>query len=159
MANTGLDLRGDVAARNIALLNYALLFLSIFFAGVTALIAVVIAYYQRDQASPLLRAHHNFQIRIFWVGFVLLAGAGISGLGAAVGIFAEVLTAARLQGLSGWEEVRLAFSQLALSPAIVVMAILAGAFSFLAFLWLAAAPTLGFIRLASARSLVHSPRP
>jgi uncharacterized membrane protein len=61
---TGLD-------RNLALVNYGLLFASVFFAGVPALIAVVLAYTQRDQAANAIRSHYNFQIRIFWIAFAL----------------------------------------------------------------------------------------
>ena len=40
------------SARNLAFINYALLFSAVFFAGVPALIAAIIAYSQRDEAPP-----------------------------------------------------------------------------------------------------------
>ena len=43
--------RGETA-ENLAMIAYGLLFASIFFAGAPALIAVVIAYSQRQEASP-----------------------------------------------------------------------------------------------------------
>ncbi|MFN3514305.1 MAG: hypothetical protein ACK41C_14750 [Phenylobacterium sp.] len=158
MANSAIGARAEEPARNLALINYALLFSSIFFAGVTALIAVVIAYSQRDDAPPTLRSHHDFQIRIFWIAFGLTVAAGLSILGAAIGVVAELLEVTRLHGWNGWGEVRVELSRLSLGPFTVLAAVLAGAFWFLTCLWLAAAPLLGFIRLASAQGMGHSAR-
>jgi uncharacterized membrane protein len=51
--------------RTIATVNYAL-YIAAFFTGVTALIGVVLAYARRGNASPLVRSHLDWQIRIFW---------------------------------------------------------------------------------------------
>jgi uncharacterized membrane protein len=64
------------------------LYLLSFFAGVTSLIGVVMAYvYQGDAPEPL-RTHYRFQIRTFWIGvlyaflaslLLVLAGVGVLG--------------------------------------------------------------------------------
>ena len=77
----------DRENRGIAMLNYGLLFTSIFFAGIPALIAVALAYARKSKTGPGLKKHFRFQIRIFWIAFfiALLAGAcGISGVVLAV---------------------------------------------------------------------------
>ena len=64
--------RGPAAAtsnddRILATLLYALLFLTPFFLGFPALLAVVAAYVRRPHADALARTHYDFQIRIFWI--------------------------------------------------------------------------------------------
>lgn len=84
--------RGPEAARNLALVTYGLLFASIFFTGIPALIAVIIAYSQRDEAPQVaIRSHHDFQIKIFWVAFALTMAAGACGLGALISGVGELL--------------------------------------------------------------------
>ncbi len=58
----------------IATLNYAL-YIAGFFTGVTAFIGVVLAYMRRGGASPLVRSHLDWQIRIFW--HCVLAGIAV----------------------------------------------------------------------------------
>lgn len=70
--------------RNLAILGYALLFVSPFVAGLSALATVILAYVRRHGAEPLARSHYDFQIRIFWIGVVLSlisAVAFLFGLG------------------------------------------------------------------------------
>ena len=50
------------AERNLALLGYGLLGVSVFFAGVTALVAVIVAYALHDAATETLSSHFRFQI-------------------------------------------------------------------------------------------------
>lgn len=43
--------------------------------GITAIIGVIIAYVNRQDASDWLQTHYRFQIRTFWMGaFYLLVG-------------------------------------------------------------------------------------
>ena len=57
---------------NIPQLVY-LLFFGGFVIAPAALIGVVLAYVNRDEAGPLARSHYDFQIATFWRGLVLLA--------------------------------------------------------------------------------------
>ncbi len=151
--------RQDTLDRTLALVNYGLLFASIFFAGIPGLVAVIIAYAQQDEAPERIRSHLRFQIRIFWVAF------GLSLLASATALTAALLAAmdflqvgvdktwtsfsvdlARLVVLSDLEHLRVATPVVGLIVATVLV-------SFVALLWLIAAPAVGFIRLATDRSI------
>jgi uncharacterized membrane protein len=149
-------MRQGETARNLALVNYGLLFAAIFFAGVPALIAVIIAYVQRDDVPAPIRSHHNFQIRIFWVAFTLTLAAGIAFLTALVSSLSEFIAYTRI---NGWEQHSLSIdvSQLNVDGRIVGLIVLGVILSILAGLWLIAAPAIGFIRLASERGIGDSP--
>lgn len=67
---------GD-GGRVVANLNYGL-YLAAFFTGITAFIGVALAYWRRASASPLVRSHLDWQIRIFW--HCILAGIVIVAL-------------------------------------------------------------------------------
>jgi len=56
--------------RTLAVINYVLLLLALS-NGLSAVIAAIIAYIRRDQASALARNHFDFQIRTFWYGLVI----------------------------------------------------------------------------------------
>lgn len=159
MANQANGRKAGESARNLALINYGLLFASIFFAGLPALVAVIIAYSQRDEAPSQLRSHHDFQIRIFWVGFALTLLAAASVLGAAIGLVGELVEASRTEGWRNLDDIRIDVSRLSFGGTVVLMGGLAAIFSFLTCLWLAAAPAVGFIRLASERGMGHSAAP
>lgn len=148
--------RQGETARNLALVNYGLLFAAIFFAGVPALIAVIIAYVQRDEAPSKIRSHHEFQIRIFWVAFALTLAAGIAFLTALVSGLSEFIAYSRV---NGWEQhsVNIDVSRLTLDGRIVGLIVLGVILSILTGLWLIAAPAVGFIRLASERGIGDSP--
>jgi uncharacterized membrane protein len=142
--------------RNLAFINYGLLFASVFFAGVPALIAVIIAYSQRDQASPQVRSHHEFQIRIFWVGLATTLIAAASVLGVVMGLVGELFEMSRAQGWARWDDVRIELRDLSLDTGVLLMAAAAALFSAITWLWLIIAPAYGAIRLASARAMGHS---
>ncbi|MBR7620096.1 hypothetical protein JKL49_11935 [Phenylobacterium sp. 20VBR1] len=145
--------RGPEAARNLALVNYGLLFAAIFFAGVPALIAVIIAYSQRDEAPPALRSHHDFQIKIFWVAFALTMAAGACGLGALISGVGELMEFTRVNGWDGFSNINIDLSRMVIDGRIVSLLVAAVVLSLLAGLWLIAAPAIGFIRLVSARGI------
>ncbi|CAN5603289.1 hypothetical protein BH10PSE5_BH10PSE5_09150 [soil metagenome] len=145
--------RGPEAARNLALVNYGLLFAAIFFAGVPALIAVIIAYSQRDEAPPALRSHHDFQIKIFWVAFALTMAAGACGLGALISGVGELMEFTRVNGWDGFSNINIDLSRMVIDGRIVSLLVAAVVLSLLAGVWLIAAPAIGFIRLVSARGI------
>ena len=67
-----------VSNTQLALIVYILYFVS-YVVGITALIGVVIAHVQIDDADPLLRSHYQWQIRTFWIGLLYFAiGAVLS---------------------------------------------------------------------------------
>lgn len=145
--------RGPEAARNLALVNYGLLFAAIFFAGIPALIAVIIAYSQRDEAPLSVRSHHDFQIKIFWVAFALSMAAGACGLAAMLSGIGELMEFTRVNGWDGFSTVRIDLSQMVIDGRIVSLLVAAVVLSLLAGVWLIAAPAIGFIRLVSARGI------
>lgn len=148
--------RDDEAARNLALVNYGLLFASIFFAGLPALIAAIIAYSQRDEAPAQVRSHFSFQIRTFWVAFGLTLGAGICALAATLAAIRDLVAFTRTQGWEGFGSIDVDLSRLSLDGAVIALLVGFVLCSVLAAAWLVAAPAIGFIRLASQRGIGHS---
>ncbi len=76
----------DRAGRDLASLNYILLILG-FLTGITALVAVALAYWRRGRSFGAARSHLDWQIRIFWHGVLAFLAIGalhavILGLGA-----------------------------------------------------------------------------
>ena len=59
------------------------LYLLSFFAGVTSLVGVVMAYVYRGDAPEALRTHYRFQIRTFWIGilYALLSSLALALFG------------------------------------------------------------------------------
>jgi len=148
--------RDDEAARNLALVNYGLLFASIFFAGLPALIAAIIAYSQRDEAPSQVRSHFSFQIRTFWVAFALTLGAGACALAATLTAIRDLVAFTQAQGWEGFGAVDIDLSRLTLDGAVIALLVGFVLCSVLAAAWLVAAPAIGFIRLASQRGIGHS---
>lgn len=151
--------RQDSLDRTLALVNYGLLFASIFFAGIPGLVAVIIAYAQQNEAPARIRTHLRFQIRIFWVAFALSVAASAAALTAALLAAVDFVQLgvdktwssfsvdlARLLVMSDLQHLRVATPVVGL----VVITVIA---SFLALLWLVAAPAIGFIRLATDRAI------
>ncbi len=144
--------RGEVD-RNLALLAYGLLFVSILFAGLPGLIAVVIAYVQRDVADPRVRPHFVSQIRIFWVALALTLVAALSALCAlAIGV-GELIDIGIHHNWDAWDSVSFEISDLELHPAIVVLLGITAIASLATTAWLIVAPAIGFIRLVSQRGM------
>jgi uncharacterized membrane protein len=144
--------KGDVDS-NLALLGYALLFFSIFFAGMPGLVAAVIAYAQRDSTNPSVRSHYNFQIRIFWVAVVLSLIAAVTAVAAAaisVGHFVEMGVQG---GWDAWDGISFSTSNIHIDPAVVVLLGITALTALATALWLMLAPLVGFIRLATQRSM------
>ncbi|MCR5880329.1 hypothetical protein [Phenylobacterium sp. J367] len=146
-------------SQNLAMLGYALLFASIFFAGFPALIAVVIAYSQRGSSGALIGSHFAFQIRIFWVAFALSLAAAACGLAGVIGGLGEVVSMAEITGLDHLETIRVQFQDFTIGTKVIALIALALLLTFLSSLWLLCAPAVGFIRLASERGMGDSARP
>ena len=143
----------DDIDRNLAFLTYALLFFSIFFAGVPALIAVAIAYARRRDADALARGHHAFQIWIFWVGFLLALLAGAAGLSAILTSLAAALRLAAHDNWNGWGALRLSD---VVGPASLSFAVASGVLGVSAAVWLVVTSVYGAVRLASNRGMRQS---
>lgn len=158
MANEAIGGRVSESARNLAYINYGLLFASLFFAGVPALIAAIIAYSQQDEAPPTIRSHHKFQIRIFWVAFALAVAAGLSFLGVVIRVTGEVFEFTQITGWDTHDNVKLDLSNVTLDGTLVALLTATGLFSALGGVWLVLAPAYGFVRLASERGMGHSAR-
>jgi uncharacterized membrane protein len=60
-----------VSDTTLALIVYVLYFAG-YFTGITAIIGVIMAHVQADDADPMLKSHYQFQIRTFWIGLLYL---------------------------------------------------------------------------------------
>lgn len=151
--------RQDSLDRTLALVNYGLLFASIFFAGIPGLVAVIIAYAQQNEAPARIKSHLRFQIRIFWVAFALSVAASATALTAALLAAVDFIQVgvdktwssfsidlARLIVMSDLQHLRVATPVVGLVVATVIASVLA-------LLWLVAASSIGFIRLATDRAI------
>lgn len=142
---------GDDLDRNLAFLVYGLLFFSFFFAGAPALIGVAIAYSRRNEAEPLVRRHHAYQIWVFWVGFGLGVISAVSGLGAIMIAFATAFSV--LTNGDPSRTVESFFSDIMARGAdsmMIPILLVASLFFFIVTgLWLVGASGYGFFRLAS----------
>ncbi len=49
-----------------------ILYLASLVVGITALIGVIMAYINRNDAPVWVRSHYSFQIRTFWIGLLML---------------------------------------------------------------------------------------
>lgn len=139
-------------SRSLAMLNYGLLLVSIFFAGAPGLVAVAIAYAQAPRAPPLLRSHYRFQIGLFWSGFVIgvLGGAlFVAGVTTAIFDFLAV-------GDGDWTDNVPMLRDLGAHGPALLMIIVGVLITMLDAAWLLAASAFGFIRLASHRGLGKS---
>jgi uncharacterized membrane protein len=136
--------------RLVALGGYGLLFAAIFTFGASALAALALALFHRDDAQPLIRGHYRFQIRIFLIALLLLIlssmaallGGGLA-LGQAMG-FVELRpgqVAAAAGGGQAWT-----------AGGLVLAAVL---FAGLSALWTLAASGFGFLRLIANRPIGH----
>jgi uncharacterized membrane protein len=140
----------DEVDRNLAFVTYGLLFVSVFFAGVPALIAVAIAYARRKDVDPLVRNHHSFQIWIFWVGFLMALLGGAAGLTAMTLVLVQVLHLSQVHGWNGMGNVTLPE---VVGPITVSFGATAILLLLAAGLWLLFTSLYGFIKLASQKPM------
>jgi uncharacterized membrane protein len=151
--------RPDETPQNLAMLGYSLLFLAIFFAGLPALIAVFIAYSQRDSAPRHLRSHFSFQIRIFWIAFALTIAAAACATAGVVAGLGEIIDVAAVTGFDGFGALRLELSDVTIPAGVIALLATAVVLGFLSSFWLLLASAIGFIKLASEPVIGHSARP
>ena len=90
----GIAATDDTTTVNIVYILYLVGFVT----GITALIGVILAYVNRDDASELGRAHFNYQIKIFWRGVILLVAAMVLYLVAGIIGAATIATGAFVTG-------------------------------------------------------------
>jgi uncharacterized membrane protein len=102
---------GDPVARRfdrlMALVAYGLLAVSVFTFWIPALIAAAIAFSHRRGADPLTASHFRFQIKTFWVGFVLVLLAVVVFLAAggfAFGALWSILVAHSAEWGWDWQD-------------------------------------------------------
>ena len=146
-------------AENLAMIAYGLLFASIFFAGAPALIAVVIAYSQRREATARVRSHFDFQIRVFWVAFALTLVAASCGLAGVIAGLGEMINAASITRIERIESISIDLSHITIDGRVIALIVVAFVLGFLSSVWLLGASAVGFIRLASERAMGDSPAP
>jgi uncharacterized membrane protein len=146
-------------AENLAMIAYGLLFASIFFAGAPALIAVVIAYSQRREATARIRSHFDFQIRVFWAAFVLTLVAASCGLAGVIGGLGEMINAASITRIERIDSISIDLSHITIDGRVIALIVAAFVLGFLSSVWLLGASAVGFIRLASERGMGDAPAP
>lgn len=69
------------------------------FTGITALVGVIMAYLNKDEGPDFVRTHYRFQIRTFWIGFLMLVVSAFSWffvIGIFIGLFWLVWTIVRV---------------------------------------------------------------
>jgi uncharacterized membrane protein len=159
MTIDALGARAGEGARHMAMLGYALLFASIFFAGATALVAVVIAYSHRAIASRELRPHYDYQIRIFWVAFALSLAAALCGLAGLISGLGEIIEVAAVHGEDRLDTLRIDLTGASIDAHVIGLIVVALVLGFLSSLWVSTASVIGFIRLASEQGIGHSRAP
>jgi uncharacterized membrane protein len=150
------------AERNLALLGYGLLGVSIFFAGITALVAAGIAYALYNAANEELSRHFRFQIRIFWIGVGCILLTLVAGLVAAFGAVGNLLHSAPPTDMVRQIELfgrQIDLSNLRISPLVVISTGVSAGAALLGALWMLIAPTIGFIRLATSKHMGQTARP
>lgn len=132
------------ADRTLALVGYGLLFSAIFFAGVTGLVAAVLAYAVKDQASADIRPHFDRQIGIFWVSVILGVLASLAGAAAVIVLLNSemLLTVGDRVILEGADDMPGLWFLAFIAISVVLWLVTA--------LWVLCASALGFIRLATS---------
>ncbi len=68
---TEMSADNDSNAKNNAKIVY-ILYLVGLFAGITAIVGVVMAYINKEDAPEWLKSHFQFQIRTFWIGALFI---------------------------------------------------------------------------------------
>lgn len=145
------EARGIDPDKMLGLINYGLLFSSIFFVGVPGIVAVIIAYVQKGSASPRMREHYRFQIQIFWVAFLLGLIAGICGLWAVIDVAGQIWGNGHV-AVDDASGVDIDLANLDMNGQTIGLMIASGVSLGLMALWALIAPAAGFIRLITGRT-------
>jgi uncharacterized membrane protein len=144
--------------RNLAFVNYALLFVSPFIIGLTALVAVVIAYTRRQTQDAISRSHYRFQVRIFWVGVIIAAVAVLSFLTGVGILISDAFQSATNsgQGWDAWQVAAIDDSDFHFHPISIVFLIAWLVLWAVAGLWTIIASIVGMARLAGGEGMGRS---
>ena len=139
--------------RTLVFVVYALMFVSPFVVGLTALIGVVIAYVRKPESEPIESSHYRYQIRAFWGGFALAMVAAVALVIGVGFLFVDVIRYlwANMPA-DAWEtvsqDVEVAF------PVVTFISLLISAFSWVAAgFWMILASVLGAVRLSASRGI------
>ncbi len=159
-------------ARGMAFTAYFLLLGALPSLGTGAVLGLVIAYARRDGASPLIRSHHRFQIRIFWISVALIVAALALGASAWIDAwrqpfvphhFHQIPRAPDAQTIAYHPDEPAAFYSWdyrspgrSPHPRAVLESYAAMATILVAGLWSIVTPLWGMLRLASGRPIGHS---
>jgi uncharacterized membrane protein len=128
----------------LAVLAYVLMFAAAFSFGLSALIAVAIAYARKSSAGPLALGHFRFQIRIFWVGLVLaLVSMTAAVFGLSV-LYGDVVAAMRAH-------VSVSDAFAASGGSGLIALVVSAVFWLAAAAWLVTTAVFGCVRIASGR--------
>lgn len=141
--------------RNLALVAYALLAIAIFFAGLPALVAAMIAYSQRRDAPPEIAQHYAFQIRIFWVAFafsLIASTCGIAFLFIGIG---DVITFLSSGGWDRLTEGHMTMAEFKIDALPLGLLGTAAGLTAVAGVWLIGCSIFGFLRLVNQRDGVQ----
>ncbi|MFT4090882.1 MAG: hypothetical protein QM645_09125 [Asticcacaulis sp.] len=141
--------------RNLAFIIYVLMCLSPLSLGITALIGVGLAYIKKNNCSTFVQTHFRYQIKSFWVAFVIWALATfIAVLCTGFTIFTFTNLILSQTGIANWQTLQFDLTRLDLSRLSVpaMLAIVAGfcisaGLTVLATLWMLFASVRGFLRL------------
>jgi uncharacterized membrane protein len=119
---------------------------------------VVIAYSQYKDAPRDLRRHFRAQIRIFWVACILTLAAAACALAGMIAGLGEIIDVASITGFDRFGAMRVQLSDVTIDARIIALLASAVVLGFLSSIWLLAAASIGFIRLASEPGIGHSGR-
>jgi|GEM_PF-979395 len=141
--------------RNLAIIIYVLMCLSPLSLGLTALIAVGLAYIKKNNCSSFVQTHFRYQIKSFWVAFVIWALATfIAVICTAFTIFTFMQLILTQNEVANWQTLQFDLTRLDLSRLSVpgILAIVSGfcisaGMTVLATLWMLFASIRGFLRL------------
>jgi uncharacterized membrane protein len=134
----------------LAALGYLLLLAAPCCFGVSALVAVALAYGRKPAAQPLTLGHYGFQTRIFWIGLVLaLLMVLAAAFGAAV-LYGDVMAAVREHvSLADYFAAASQLDDIKFHPTGVIALIVSGLLGLATTIWLIVTSVFGLVRLAS----------
>jgi uncharacterized membrane protein len=151
----------ELDERNLAFVIYALLFISPFSLGLTALVAVVLAYIRKNNTPHFVQGHFRFQIKSFWVVFVLWATATF------VAVICTVFLTLALANLiftqydiSDWRNLDINFanldtSQISVTQILAIASgyVVSGLLTVAATVFILVTSIIGFVRLSHNKSI------
>lgn len=146
----------ELDERNLAFVIYGLLFISPFSLGLTALVAVVLAYIKKHNCDSFVQTHFRYQIKSFWVVFVLWALATFIAVICTVFLTLTLANVILAQyNITDWRYLDIDLSNLDTSqiPVSTILGVASGfvisaLMTVLATVWILVSAVMGFIRLS-----------